>query len=199
MDKVKLKKIWDYWYEEWIKPLIIAIVLALIIRTFIIQPFKIPSGSMRPTLIEGDRIFVSKFIYGARIPFTNKRIFTVRAPARGDVMVFESPLDPDKDFIKRVIGLPGEGIEIADGKIKIDGEIVEEPSFIHNNFYYNRSVFGKEGEAFEVPQNSYYVLGDNSASSRDSRYWGIVPKDNIIGRAFFIFWPPKRVKILRNN
>lgn len=186
---------------EWIESIVVALVLALLIRQFIIQPFKIPTGSMRMTLMEGDRILVNKFIYGAKIPFTAIRLPGLRPPKRGDVIVFVSPQDPKKDFIKRLIALPGETVEIRDGNIYINGMVCKD-QFIYNRNYYNKpeSAFGSEGQIVNVPRDSYYVLGDNSASSLDSRYWGFVPRKNILGKAIVIFWPlwpNNRVRILQ--
>lgn len=171
-----------YFVKEWLEPLAIALVLALLIRTFIVEPFKIPSGSMRMTLIEKDRILVNKFEYD------------FSEPERGDVIVFKFPEDPKRDFIKRMIAKGGETVEIRDGDIYVDGKIVTEPSKIRQTYYYNRDDwdYGKRGQKIVVPEDHYFVLGDNSANSRDSRSWGFVPKKNLKGRAFFIYWPPSR-------
>lgn len=183
---------------EWVESIVVALVLALVIRHFVIQAFKIPTGSMRMTLIEGDRILVNKFIYGAKVPFTDLRLPALRQPKRGDVVVFVYPEDPKKDFIKRLVGLPGETVEIKKGNIYINGELCRDIS-LYNRYYYNRpeTVYGSEGEAVNVPRDSYYVLGDNSASSRDSRYWGFVPKKNMLGEAVLIYWPPNRIRIIK--
>ena len=184
--------------REWVESIVIALILALFIRHFIIQPFKIPTGSMRMTLIEGDRILVNKFIYGVSVPFTDVRLPAVRKPQRGDVIVFIAPQDPKKDFIKRLIGLPGETVEIRGGGIYING-LLNKESLIYNRNYYNKpeSSFGQEGEVVSIPQDSYFVLGDNSSSSSDSRYWGFVPKKNILGKAIVIFWPLQRIRIIQ--
>lgn len=180
---------------EWIESIIIAFVLAMIIRTFVIQAFKIPSGSMRTTLLEGDLILVNKFIYGAKIPFTDLRLPAVRQPDRGDVIVFIYPNNPKKDFIKRLIGLPGDRVEIRNGTIYVNDQALVDPIF-KKRYYYNRGELAPEGAAVTVPENSYYVLGDNSASSQDSRYWGFVPHKNVLGKAIVIYWPPKRIRII---
>jgi signal peptidase I len=182
--------------REWIESIIIAFILAMFIRTFFIQAFKIPTGSMRPTLMPGDRILVNKFIYGAKIPFTKFRLPKLRSPQRGEVIVFIYPKNPRKDFIKRLIGLGGETIEIRDGQIYINDELVEDERIL-KRYYYNRGVFGAEGEKIKIPKGFYYVLGDNSSSSQDSRYWGFVPEENLIGKAFFIFWPPSRIGLIK--
>ncbi len=183
---------------EWVESILVALVLALVIRHFVVQAFKIPTGSMRTTLIEGDRILVNKFIYGAKIPFTDLRLPALRQPKRGDVVVFVYPEDPKKDFIKRLVGLPQEKLEIRNGNIYINGELCRDPA-VYNRYYYNRpeTAYGAEGEAVSIPGDSYYVLGDNSASSRDSRYWGFVPKKNMLGNAILIYWPPNRIRIIK--
>ena len=174
-----------YLIKEWVEPIVIAVILALIIRTFVMQAFKIPTGSMRPTLIEGDRIMVNKFIY------------KFREPKRGDVIVFISPEDKKKDFIKRLVGLPNENIQIANGSIIVNGRPAEESSILKKRHYYNRGDFGVEGQGVAVPNDAYYVLGDNSISSRDSRYWGFMPKKYLLGKAFLIYWPPNRIGVIR--
>ena len=184
--------------REWTESIIIAVILALLIRTFVAQAFKIPSGSMTPTLLVGDRIFVNKFIYGARIPFTDIRLPMVREPRRGDIIVFKSPEDPKKDFVKRLVALDGETVEIKDGLVYINGETISEPDSIKAIYYYNRGEHGKEGEKVKVPEGYYYVLGDNSGSSRDSRYWGFVPKKSLVGRAMLIYWPVNRARVIKD-
>ncbi|MDP3791055.1 MAG: signal peptidase I [Candidatus Omnitrophota bacterium] len=183
--------------REWTESIIIALILALLIRTFVVQAFKIPSGSMIPTFEIGDRIFVNKFLYGARIPFTNIRLPSVRGPQRGDIIVFVSPEAPKRDFVKRLIATAGEKVEVKNGNIYIDGKDTDIPASIRSNYYYNRGDYAKEGEAITVPKDSLFVLGDNSANSRDSRYWGFVPKNNLIGKAMCIYWPIKRIRAIK--
>ena len=183
--------------KEWVESILIAVILALFIRTFFIQAFKIPSGSMKPTLQEGDKIMVNKLLFGPKVPFTNYRIPSLRKPKRGDIIVFVYPEDKKKDFIKRLVAVSAETIEIADGNILINGQMAEDSPEMLKLYYYNRGGYGREGEAIKVPEDSYFVLGDNSNSSRDSRYWGFVPKENIIGRAMFIWWPPWRIQFLK--
>lgn len=183
--------------REWIESILIAVILALLIRAFIVQAFKIPSGSMIPTFNIGDRIFVNKFIYGAKVPFTNFRLPALRAPKRGDIIVFISPEDKKKDFVKRLIATGGQTVEIREGKIYVDGKVVDEPASIKGVYYYNAGDHGKEGQIITVPPDSYYALGDNSASSRDSRYWGFVPKKNLLGKVICIYWPLHRMKIIK--
>lgn len=171
--------------REWIESLVIALVLALIIRAFVVQAFKIPTGSMRPTLLEGDRILVNKFIY------------KFKEPERGDIIVFKFPGDEKKDFIKRLIATPGEIVEIRDGQIYIDEEMVEEPFNIKQIHYYNKTPYGSVGKKIKVPEGQYYVLGDNSSSSKDSRYWGFVPQKSVKGKAFFLYWPIRRIRTVK--
>ena len=173
--------------RENVEVVITAAILALIIRGFVVQAFKIPTGSMRETLIEGDRILVNKFIYR----FTD--------PKRGDIIVFKYPEDMKKDFIKRLIATGGETVMIKNGDIWVDGRLIEDPGAIKQIYYYNKydTAYGKEGVVIEVPEDNYFVLGDNSASSRDSRYWGFVPKKNLVGKAFVIYWPLTRMRRLK--
>jgi signal peptidase I len=183
-------------FRDWVESIIVAFLLAMIIRTFVVQAFKIPTGSMRPTLLEGDIILVNKFIYGAKIPFTNLQLPKITEPKRGDVIVFIYPEDKKKDFIKRLVALPGESIEIIDGTIYINDLPLTDQLF-NMRYYYNRGQFGEENKKILVPKDSFFVLGDNSASSADSRYWGFVPKSNILGKAMIIYWPVPRIRILK--
>jgi signal peptidase I len=182
--------------REWVESIVIAFLLAMVIRAFIVQAFKIPSGSMRPTLLEGDLILVNKFIYGAKVPFTDKRLPVLRDLKRGDVIVFIYPEDKSKDFIKRLVGLPGDVVEIRGGSIYINDQPAPE-SIFNQIYYYNRGNLAGPGEKITVPLDSYFVLGDNSATSKDSRYWGFVPKDNLLGQAMVVYWPPQRIKIIK--
>jgi signal peptidase I len=182
--------------REWTESIIIAFVCAMVIRVFVVQAFKIPTGSMRTTLLEGDVILVNKFIYGAKIPFTKLRLPAVRSPRRGDVVVFIYPEDPKKDFIKRLVATEGEAVEIKNGTIYINGEPQIDEIF-SQKYYYNRGEFGQEGQKIIVPKDSYFVLGDNSQSSQDSRYWGFVPANNVLGRAILIYWPPNRIRLIK--
>jgi signal peptidase I len=176
--------------REYAESIIIAVILALIIRTFIVQAFKIPSGSMEDTLAIGDHILVSKFIYGTKIPFTSTRLVKFRDPRRGDVIVFEYPEDPSKDFIKRVIGTPGDTVEVVNKKVYVNGTPYENPHEIHKETdlvpkeQNPRDNFGP----VKVPDNSYFVMGDNRDRSYDSRFWGFVKNDKIKGLAFIKYW-----------
>lgn len=183
--------------REWAESIVIALILALIIRAFVVQAFKIPSGSMIPTFEIGDRIFVNKFVYGSRIPFTDIRLPQIKQPQRGDIIVFISPETPKKDFVKRLIAMEGETVEIKNGRILINGKEIDSPVSVRSNYYYNRGDFGAEGKAVTVPMGYYFTLGDNSANSRDSRYWGFIPKRNIIGKAFMVYWPLQRIRLIK--
>jgi len=167
--------------KEWLHAIIVALVLTLILRAFVIQAFKIPSESMYPTLKKGDKLFVNKFIY------------RFREPQRWEIIVFKYPEEPKKDFIKRLIGLPGEEVEIRDGKIYINGDSPPPPAEIADTVYYNQPPFGARGQKVRVPPDAYFALGDNSLSSRDSRYWGFVPRKYLVGKAFVRWWPPRRM------
>ncbi len=167
--------------KEWAQSIVIALILTLIIRTYVVQAFKIPSGSMRPTLIEGDKLFVNKYIY------------RFKPMQRGDIIVFKYPGEPKKDFIKRLVGFEGETVEIRDGKILVNDKVLDDPKTFGKVYYYNHDPFGGPSEKIKIPKESYYVLGDNSANSTDSRFWGFVPKKNIIGKAIFRWWPLQRI------
>jgi len=172
-----------------IEGIIIAVALALFLRTFIIQAFDIPSGSMEPTLVPGDYILVNKFIYGIRIPYTGARFFSYNEPKRGDVIVFIYPKDPSKDYIKRVIGTQGETVQVIKGKIYIDDKPISDPW----GYFDNKEPPGFI-EAVEnfgpvvVPKDSLFVMGDNRNNSQDSRFWGYVPLGNVLGKAFVAYF-----------
>ena len=176
--------------QEYIEAIIIAILIALVIRTFAIQAFKIPSRSMVPTLLVGDQILVNKFIYGVKIPYLRKMIIPVTNPERGDIVVFIYPNDRSKDFIKRVIGIAGDKIEIKNKRIFInnkeysDSYGVYSDNLIYPGVIQPRDNFGP----VTVPQNSLFVMGDNRDESSDSRYWGFVDIKDVEGKAFIIYW-----------
>ncbi len=182
--------------REWVESIIVAFILAMIIRAFVIQAFKIPTGSMRPTLLEGDIILVNKFIYGAKVPFTDFRLPALVQPKSGDVIVFIYPENPKKDFIKRLVAVGGDKITIRNGTLYVNDKPLLDQVF-SQIYYYNRGDFGKEGEIVVVPKDDFFVLGDNSASSQDSRYWGFVPKKNLLGKAMIIYWPLNRIRIIK--
>lgn len=177
-------------FREYAEAAAIAILLALIIRTFVVQAFKIPSGSMEPTLLVGDHILVNKFIYGVKIPFARKTIIPVSKPKRNDVIVFIYPVDTSKDFIKRVIGLPGDKVEILGHKVLINGKTFDDkhgyftPDERNASHQDNVSKIGP----ISVPEGQYFVMGDNRDHSYDSRFWGFVPSKSIKGKAFIIYW-----------
>jgi signal peptidase I len=184
-------------FREWVEAAVFAAFLAFcVIRPFLIQAFKIPTGSMRPTLLEGDLILVSKFVYGPKVPFTKYRLPGLTRPKRGDVIVFIYPEDRKKDFIKRLVGFPGDTIEIKSGTVFVNGNVLNDSVF-GQHYYYNRGEFAREGEKLVVPEGNFFVLGDNSASSKDSRYWGFVPWDNVLGRAEVIYWPLNRIRVIK--
>ncbi|MDA8169701.1 MAG: signal peptidase I [Nitrospiraceae bacterium] len=175
---------------EYVEAIATALILALIIRAYVVQAFKIPSGSMIPTLQIGDHILVNKFIYGTRIPFDKNRVLEFEKPQGGDVIVFKYPKDPSRDFIKRVIGVPGDVVEEKDKVVYVNGKPLKEPyaQHVENDMkpagYDPRDNFGP----VIVPRGSYFVMGDNRDESYDSRYWGFVPFDDIKGKAFIIYW-----------
>ncbi len=182
--------------REWAEAAVIGFILAMFVRTFFIQAFKIPTGSMKPTLVPGDRILVEKITYGPLVPFTKIRIPGIRKPRRGEVIVFLEPQNKKKDFVKRLIAFGGERVLVNKGRIYVNGMPLMDPR-IANHYYYNEGPYAQEGEEIVVPEGYLFVLGDNSASSYDSRYWGFVPEENVIGRAFVIYWPPQRIKLIR--
>jgi signal peptidase I len=201
------------------------IAVVFFVRSFLYEPFKIPSGSMEPTLLAGDFILVNKFAYGVRLPVVNKKIIDVNLPKRGDVMVFRYPEDPSTDYIKRVVGVPGDKIAYKNKRLTVNGqkvtyeplpdfldesELVYRKQFLENitgvqhkilNFeerpadvrdpddFPQRELcsYDMEGFACSVPAGHYFMMGDNRDNSKDSRYWGFVPDQNIVGKAFFIW------------
>jgi len=193
---LKLNDTQKAWLKEFFETIVTAVILALIIRTFVVQPFKIPTGSMEPTLIPGDRILVLRYAYGLRLPFTYKRIAKFHSPETGDIIVFNYPEEPMRDFIKRCVGRPCDSIEIRNGQIYLNDKALKTDPF-NRTYYYNRGPYGREGEVLHVPQDNYFALGDNSASSKDSRYWGYLNDKYLIGKAFLIYWPPNRIRILK--
>ena len=183
--------------REWIEAIVIAAALAIFLRTFFFQIYKIPTTSMVPVLVPGDKIFVSKLTYGPKIPFTPLRIPGFRKPKRFDIVVFVPPIasERNKAYIKRLIGLPGDKVELRDGNIHINGEMVVNPK-IARNYYYNQGKYGIRGKEIIVPEGKYFFLGDNSISSKDGREWGFADAKDIIGKAVLTWWPPKRIAML---
>ena len=194
MDPPKKKSL----LREYAESIVIAVLLALVIRTYLVQAFKIPSGSMEDTLVVGDHLLVNKFIYGTKLPFTAKRMLTLRDPRRGDVIVFEYPEDPSKDFIKRVVGVPGDVVEEKEKKVYINGKQYTNPHEIHKE----QNVIPKEMNPRDtfgpvtVPADSYFVMGDNRDRSYDSRFWGFVKREKIKGLAFIKYWSWDKDKFL---
>lgn len=215
---------------DWSETVFSAVVLASIVMYLFIQAFKIPSGSMRMTFLEGDHLFVNKFIYGFRMPYTHRKMLPFSGIKRGDIVVFQFPSsDPEetqcggrqygKDFIKRVIGLPGETVELRNGAIYINGRLIGDEPYAqyldpgrypgtrdkipppeYQRFWETRGLAKMVSEMVRdnfgpvtVPAGSYMVMGDNRDRSCDSRYWGPVPDYLIKGRAWFIYWPPSRI------
>lgn len=169
-------------FREYFESIVIAAILALFIRTFVFQAFKIPTGSMEPNLLVGDHIVVNKFLYGAG--GESSWVLPVRAIERGDVVVFRAPEEPDEDFIKRVVAVGGDKIEIVDGVVMVNDEVVDEPYAHYSRGYGSRRNYGP----FHVPEGHYFCMGDNRDNSRDSRYWGTVPAHMIKGRAVLVYW-----------
>jgi signal peptidase I len=171
--------------REYAETLVIALAIALFVRSFVVQAFKIPSSSMEPTLLVGDHILVNKFIYGIRIPVIGKKVFPFSQPRRGDIIVFIFPNDRSKDFIKRAIGLPGEKVEIKERMIYINDRLIEDPWGHFSSWGPGaRDTYGP----IMVPPHSLFVMGDNRDNSEDSRYWGFVPLNDVLGKAFVMYW-----------
>jgi signal peptidase I len=176
--------------KEYAEAIITALVLALVIRAYVIQAFKIPSGSMIPTLLIGDHILVNKFIYGTKIPFSDRRVLVFKKPEIGDIIVFKYPENPKKDFIKRVTGIEGDVIEERNKKVYVNGKAILEPYVQHSDSNIRsggndpRDNFGP----LVVPGNKVFVMGDNRDQSYDSRYWGFVDLSEIMGKALIIYW-----------
>ena len=220
---------------EWADTVFSAVLLASLLMYFVVQAFKIPSSSMESTLLIGDHLFVNKFIYGLRIPLTGKRLFKLRPVNRGDVIVFRFPDDDPhdlhcgsvqyhKDFIKRVVGVPGDVIQVVGGRLLRNGQPAAPEPFIQNldgparypepgrklepSMY--QDIWSKHGLDRElqdmqrdyfgpvrVPENAYFAMGDNRDKSCDSRYWGPVEAKFVKGKAWFIYWPPNRIRLVR--
>jgi signal peptidase I len=177
-------------FREYVEAIILAIVIALFIRTFVIQAYKIPSGSMKPTLQIGDHILVSKFNYGIKLPFLRTTLIPVGAPQRGDIVVFIYPEDRSKDFIKRLIGIPGDTIEIRNKKIFINGLPYSDKHGVYvDNFVIPGAVQPRDNFGpVTVPEGSLFVMGDNRDESYDSRFWGFVSQKDVLGKALIIYW-----------
>lgn len=177
-------------FREYFEAICIAVLLALFIRTFVVQAFKIPSGSMLPTLLIGDHLLVNKFMYGVRMPFTGKLLIPFNEPERGDVVVFRFPKDRSVDYIKRVIGTPGDTVEIREKKVYINGEPIEDPyAHISTPSVLNANASPRDNFGpVLVPDDRIFVMGDNRDNSYDSRFWGFVDQKDILGKAFILYW-----------
>ncbi len=215
-DETQTAAIKDPWYVEYAKSFFPVLVIVLLLRGFVAEPFRIPSGSMMPTLLVGDFILVNKFAYGIRLPVTHTPLLAFGAPTRGDVAVFRFPPRPRDDYIKRIVGLPGDYIVYTDKQLYINGEPVphrlvgtylgsgsgrvmngaerhredlaasEHDILLHHERIPHEGTWHGEGE-WQVPPGHYFVLGDNRDNSNDSRYWGFVPEANLVGKAFMIW------------
>jgi len=180
--------------REYGEAIVVAVVLALLIRAFVVQAFTIPSGSMMDTLLVGDYILVNKFLYGPEIPLADVRLPGLRVPRHGDIIVFKYPQDEKRDFIKRIVATPGDEVQIRGGQVFVNGRALEEPYVKPGSAGpghggqsgYCGSAFGCEPTV--VPADSYFVMGDNRDNSQDSRYWGFVKRDKIKGKAFLVYW-----------
>jgi signal peptidase I len=183
--------------REYLESIVVAVILALFIRTFAVQAFKIPTGSMETNLLIGDHLLVNKLVYSPSGGPLEDRLLGKRPVERGHVVVFKFPEDPTRDFIKRVIGLPGETVEIRDKTVYIDGRPLEEPyaRFLEPPGRSGEAEYGLRGEGIRdnwgprlVPEGHLFVLGDNRDNSRDSRFWGFLPRDQVKGRALLVYW-----------
>jgi signal peptidase I len=182
--------------REYFESIVIAVILALFIRTFVVQAFKIPTGSMENNLLIGDHLLVNKFVFGPSASSLERTLLPMGTVDRGDVVVFKYPEEPDRDFIKRVIGLPGDTLELRAKKVYVNGTPLDEP-YVHfieaprtdSDFYEVTSFDVRERYGpVTVPANQYFVMGDNRDNSQDSRYWGFLPRDYIKGKALVIYW-----------
>jgi signal peptidase I len=182
--------------REYFESIVIAVILALFIRTFVVQAFKIPTGSMENNLLIGDHLLVNKFMFGPTTSALERALLPIDTIERGDVIVFKYPEEPSRDFIKRVIGLPGDTLELRDKKVSINGMPLDEP-YVHFIEPPGANSEFREVTSFDVrerygpvtvPPNQYFVMGDNRDNSQDSRYWGFLPRDYIKGKALVIYW-----------
>jgi len=180
LGKMKRDKIWEY-----TKAIGMAIILSLVIRTSIVQAYRIPSGSMIPTLLVGDHLLANKFVYGIKVPLIDKK-FLMASPKKGDIVIFPSPEEPDKDLIKRVVAVGGDTVEEKDKCLFINGKPMEEPYVQHTDHFVSdrRDNFGP----IVVPEGKLFTMGDNRDESYDSRFWGFVDSGAIKGKAFIIYW-----------
>lgn len=174
--------------REYAESIFIAILIALFIRAFIVQAFKIPSGSMEPTLLIGDHLLVNKFIYGIKLPFIDQKVLVYKEPQREDIIVFIFPKDKTKDFIKRVVGVAGDTIEIRQKKIYINSKLWQDSHGVYRDSEVTSLVPRDNFGPVVVPPGHVMVMGDNRDRSYDSRFWGFVPIDQIKGKALILYW-----------
>jgi len=188
MDEANFKKSTA---REYFESIVIAVILALFIRTFVVQAFKIPTGSMEPNLLVGDHLLVNKFVFGPASGDAERGLLPMRAVNRGDIVVFKYPEEPDRDFIKRVIGLPGETLEVRQRQVLINGEALDEP-YAHFLFPVGTDEGGGDVRSrygpVTVPEGHVFAMGDNRDNSQDSRYWGFLPLAYVKGRALIVYW-----------
>jgi len=177
-------------FREYFEAICVAVVLALFIRTFVVQAFKIPSGSMLPTLLIGDHLLVNKFIYGIRVPFTGKILVPIKTPDHGDVVVFRFPKDRSIDYIKRVVGTPGDTVEIKAKKVFINGKPIDDKhAYVSSTAVLNAKASPRDNFGpIQVPEDRIFVMGDNRDNSYDSRFWGFVDQRDVLGKAFILYW-----------
>ncbi|KZY34093.1 MULTISPECIES: signal peptidase I [unclassified Oleiphilus] len=195
------------WLVEVSRSFFPVLAIVLVLRSFLVEPFQIPSGSMLPSLEVGDFILVNKYAYGFRLPVVGTKVIEMDDPQRGDVMVFKYPKDGKTNYIKRVIGVPGDKIEYKDKQLWINGELVEEKLLanlpgrklfeetlgsVKHKLYEHKAQLNRGAEGYwEIPEGSYFMVGDNRDNSNDSRFWGVVPDHLVVGKAFAIWmhWP----------
>ena len=179
--------------REYFESILVAVVLALFVRTFVFQAFKIPTGSMKPNLLVGDHLLVNKFIFAPAASGLERALLPMRQIRRGDIIVFKFPEEPDRDFIKRTIGLPGDTIELKNQTVIVNGQPLVEPyahylfppaDVTHTDGFDLRRKYGP----VTVPEGHYFMMGDNRDDSQDSRFWGFLPQSYVKGRALFIYW-----------
>jgi signal peptidase I len=197
-------------FWDWTRSFVIAVFLFLVVRAFFVEAFKIPTGSMERTLLVGDFLLVNKLVYGAEVPLLDKRLPALQHPARGEIIVFKFPVDPTKNFVKRLVGVPGDTLSMRDGVLYRDGKLVSESYVTHTDpgddrsqkeFDWQSGYLVKTAEGgfvdhpsrnnwgpLVVPERKYFVLGDNRDNSLDSRYWGFVPDTLISGRPIFVYY-----------
>ena len=179
--------------REYFESIVVAVILALFIRTFVVQAFKIPTGSMEPNLLVGDHLLVNKFVFAPTVSGLERTLLPMRPIVRGDVVVFKFPEDPERDFIKRIVGLPGETIEVKGTQVLVNGTAIVQP-FAHFLLPHDPNAPVNDGDPRErygpvtVPAGHYFAMGDNRDNSQDSRYWGFLPGHYVKGRALMIYW-----------